>query len=74
MEPVTVTVAVEEVEPGMLAVMVAAPADTAVAIPVELMVAMPEALEVQVTRLVTSFEEVGCLPWPIVPVAVNCAV
>jgi len=62
------------VEPGMLAVIVVVPADTAVAIPVELMVAMPETLEVQVTRLVTSLEEAGCWPWPMIPVAVNWAV
>jgi hypothetical protein len=65
--------AVAEMPPARLAVMVAEPAETPVATPDELMVAMAGAFEVQVTRVVTSSLVAGWLPCPIIPVAVNCA-
>jgi hypothetical protein len=53
-EGVTVIVPVEGVAPAMVAVIVALPADTAVARPTELTVATAGALELQVTMVVTS--------------------
>jgi hypothetical protein len=71
---VTVRVAVAEIDPDMAAVIVVEPAPTAVASPEEFTVATAGALDAQVTWSVT-FEEVdGWLPWPTVPVAVNCTV
>src|SRR5579863_687219 len=72
--PVTVTAAVAEIPPGILAVMVAVPAETPVARPVALTVATAGAFEVQETVVVTSSLLAGCLPWPMMPVAVNWAV
>jgi hypothetical protein len=57
----------------VLAVIVVAPAPTAVAIPAALMVATAGTLEAQVTELVM-FWVVGFFALPKVPVAVNCAV
>lgn len=72
--PVTVIMAVAEIAPGMLAVSVAVPAETAVTSPVELMVALAGAFDAQVTIVVTSWVLGGCLPWVMMPVALNCAV
>jgi hypothetical protein len=61
-EPVTVRVAVAEVTPVnplMVAVIVVVPADTPVATPEELMLAIPGTLEVQVTEFVMSCEVGG---------------
>ena len=52
--PLTEMDAVAEVAPAMLAVMVTVPAETAVATPVALMVAIAGAFDAQVTWLVTS--------------------
>ena len=75
---VTVTVALAvmvPVYPFMLAVIVAVPAVSAVARPVELTLATAGALEVHVAVSVTSDVVEGWpLPWPVVPVAVNCTV
>jgi hypothetical protein len=60
---VTVSVAVEETDPGKEAVIVAVPAPTAVAIPEAVTVATVVELDDQVTWFVR-FEEVeGWLPW-----------
>ena len=72
--PVTVMLALAEMAPAILAVMVAVPAETAVARPVELMLAIAGALDAQETIAVTSWLLDGCLPWVMMPVAVNCAV
>ena len=72
--PDTVIVAVAETEPAMLAVMLAVPADTAVATPLELTVAIAGAFEVHVTIVVTFCVLDGCFPWAMIPVAVSCAV
>ena len=58
--PVTVTVALAEAAPAMLAVMVALPAETAVANPDALTVTMLLELDVQLTRPVTSWVVDGC--------------
>jgi hypothetical protein len=58
----------------MLALMVAVPAETPVATPDELMVAMAGAFDAHVTCVVTSSLVAGWVPWPMIPVAVNCAV
>jgi hypothetical protein len=77
-DPVTVTVALAvmfPVYPLMLAVIVAVPALSAVARPVELTLATVGALDVHVDVSVTSDVVAGWpLPCPVVPVAVNCAV
>jgi hypothetical protein len=77
-DAVTVTVALAvmvPVYPFMLAVIVAVPAVSAVASPVELTLATAGALEVHVAVAVTSDVVDGWpLPWPVVPVAVNCTV
>jgi hypothetical protein len=62
------------VNPFIDAVIVVVPADMAVVNPEELMVATAGALEVHATTLVTSVVVEGCLPWPMVPAAENCAV
>ena len=72
--PDTVIVAVAETEPAMLAMMLADPAETAVTSPLELTVAIAEAFEVHVTIVVTFCVLDGCFPWPMIPVAVSCAV
>jgi hypothetical protein len=55
LDAVTMIVALEETSPpGMVAVIVALPTDTAVARPAEFTVATAEALELQVTVEVTS--------------------
>ena len=77
-EAVTVTVAlavIVPVYPFMLAVIVVVPAVSAVARPVELTLATAGTLEVHVTESVSSDVVDGWpLPWPVVPVAVNCTV
>ena len=77
-DPVTVTVALAvmvPVYPFMLAVIVVVPAVSPVARPVELTDATEGTLEVHVAVSVSSDVVVGCpLPWPVVPVAVNCTV
>jgi hypothetical protein len=55
--------------------MVVVPAVSAVAIPVELTLATAGELEVHVAESVSSCVVDGwLLPWPMVPVAVNCTV
>jgi hypothetical protein len=75
---VTVRVAlavITPVYPFMDAVMVVDPAVSAVAIPVELTLATAGELEVHVAESVSSCVVDGwLLPWPMVPVAVNCTV
>jgi hypothetical protein len=59
----------------MLAVIVVVPAVSAVARPVELTLATAGELEVHIAVSVTSCVVDGWpLPWPVVPVAVNCTV
>jgi hypothetical protein len=71
-DAVTVIVPVEGVTPPpAVAVIVAEPADTAVAKPSEFTVATAGALELQVTVDVTSSVVGGCDPWSTIPVAVN---
>jgi hypothetical protein len=74
---VTVTVALlvtVPVNPAMLAVIVAVPGPTAVtAPPGEVTVATDFELVAQVAVPVMSVVVEGWLPWPITPVAVNCA-
>ena len=63
------------VNPFIVAVMVVVPAVSAVAIPVELTLATAGVLEVHVAESVSSCVVDGWpLPWPTVPVAVNCTV
>jgi hypothetical protein len=69
-----VSVAEPPAAPAMVAEIVAVPALTAVAIPVELTVATAGLLDDQVTWSVTFEEEEGWLPCSITPVAVYCAV
>jgi hypothetical protein len=74
--PVTVNTAVEVTGPANpfpVAVMVVEPADTAVARPVEVIVATAGELEVQVTDAVTSCVD-GFVELPNLPIAENCAV
>ena len=77
-DAVTVTVALAvmvPVKPLMLAVIVVVPAVSAVTRPVELTLATAGELEVHVAVSVTSCVVEGWpLPWPVVPVAVNCTV
>jgi hypothetical protein len=73
---VTVELAViVPVYPLMLAVIVAVPLVSAVTSPVELTLATAGVLEVHAAAAVTSEVVEGwLLPWPVVPVAVSCAV
>lgn len=63
------------VYPFIVAVMFVVPAVSAVATPVALTLATAGVLEVHVAESVSSCVVDGwLLPWPIVPVAVNCTV
>jgi hypothetical protein len=72
--PVTVIVAVALIDPGSVAVMVAVPADTAVAIPDALTLATAGVLEDHVACAVTLEELDGWFPCCTIPVAENCTV
>jgi len=72
--PVTVTVAVALTDPGSVAVMVAVPADTAVAIPEALTEATEGVLDDQEACAVTLEELAGWLPCWTNPVAENWTV
>jgi hypothetical protein len=72
--PVTVMVALALTDPGSVAVMVAVPADTAVAIPEEFTEATAGVLDDQVACAVTLEELPGWLPCWTIPVAENWTV
>jgi hypothetical protein len=72
--PVTVMVAVVLIDPGSAAVMVAVPAETAVAMPEEFTVATAGVLDDQVACAVTLEELGGWLPCWTIPVAENWTV